>query len=409
MREPDTHGTARSDDAHAGAVDRGQQLIDRVLDLARRRLGLDVAYLTEMTGDGQVVRLLSGDAEAVGFDAGTTSDNDDTFCMRMLAGELPSVVPDTAAHPRASEVGLARSGLVGAYVGVPVRLEGGRLYGTLCCASRDRQAAMGAEVQQLMAAFSELIAAEIEEDEQLLTRSTAMRDRVDAVLRRGPDILVQPIVELATGRTVGVEALSRFPYASPELVFAEAARVGKGLDLELAAVRAALEVRGGLPEGAYLAINVSPALITSGRLEDALSTEQEPAGLVVEVTEHAPVEDYATLHAALSPIRARGVRLAVDDAGAGFASFRHIVSLEPDIIKLDRSLTAGVGSVRIQDAVVASFVAFADPLGMPLVAEGVETRDGMAALRDLGVGAAQGYYFSRPVAGPLAATSFDVG
>lgn len=387
----------------------GQRLIDRVLELARSQLGLEVAYLTEMGSDGQVVRLVAGDSAAMGFGAGTETPTEATFCTRMLEGRLPSAVPDTTADPVAQEVGLARHGQVGAYVGVPVRRQGGQLYGTLCCASSDPQLGIGPDAERLLGLLSQLIAEEIEHDERLSSEAGDLRGRMAAILRTGPDIVLQPIVDLRSGRTLGAEALSRFPHAPPELVFADAVRAGVELDLEVAAVRAALDVRASLPRDTYLAVNVSPASIVSGAVTGLVAAETDPAGLVLEVTEHAAVDDYDALHAALADIRARGLQVAIDDAGAGFASFRHIVRLEPDIIKLDRSLTSGVGERRTHDAVVASYVAFARDLGMRLVAEGVEDRRAVRALRTLGVDAAQGYYFQRPQRPPLAPTTFDVG
>ena len=227
-------------------------------------------------------------------------------------------------------------------------------------------------------------------------------ERIRGVLKGDAlSMVFQPIVELADGRIVGFEALSRFaaePRRSPDVWFAEAAAVGLLVDLELAALRAAFSHFDRLPPDAYLSVNLSPETVPSPQLADLL------AGLpgeriVVEVTEHAPVDDYDTLNDALASLRALGCRLAIDDTGAGFASLRHILRLAPDIIKLDITLTRGLDSDRARRALATALISFANEIGATLVAEGVETQPEVDALRALGVGLGQGYFFARP--GPL--------
>jgi EAL domain-containing protein (putative c-di-GMP-specific phosphodiesterase class I) len=118
--------------------------------------------------------------------------------------------------------------------------------------------------------------------------------------------------------------------------------------------------------------------------------------VLLELSEHDPVEDYAALTAALAPLRARGMRLAIDDVGAGFSSLRHIVVTAPDVIKLDRSIAAGVATDRVLSTLVGSLVTFAHGSGATVVAEGVETADDATTLRALGVDHGQGWHFGRP-------------
>lgn len=214
---------------------------------------------------------------------------------------------------------------------------------------------------------------------------------------------LQPIVDLATGRVVGAEALARFSdRRSPDLHFAEAEGKGVRTELELDAVRTALARLGELPVSAYLTVNVSPSTAISPRLAALLGAA--PAHrIVLELTEHAPVEDYPALEAALSSLRDRGVRIAVDDAGAGFANMRHVLALRPDVLKLDISITHGInGDVRRRE-LVRALVSFSRATGCTLVAEGIETEDELDAVRALGVRCGQGFRLGRPereVAGP---------
>jgi EAL domain-containing protein (putative c-di-GMP-specific phosphodiesterase class I) len=241
-----------------------------------------------------------------------------------------------------------------------------------------------------------------EREARLAQERRLRRVRVEQALRGpGPAMVFQPIVDVRSGAVIGMEALARFaaePTRGPDRWFAEAAEVGLGIELEVAAVRAALAELNDLPSGAYLSVNASPATATSGLLEDALS-EVPGERVVLEVTEHAQVEDYEVLGRALDVLRAQGIRLAVDDAGAGYAGLQHILRLAPDIIKLDISLTRGIDADPVKRALASSLVTFAAEIGAVITAEGVETGAELNALRELGITNAQGYYLAHP--GPL--------
>jgi EAL domain-containing protein (putative c-di-GMP-specific phosphodiesterase class I) len=224
--------------------------------------------------------------------------------------------------------------------------------------------------------------------------------RVRAVLqRRTLRMRYQPIIDLSSGRTVGVEALARFPDAgprrTPDLWFADASAIGLGAELELTAIEQALDDFEGMADHLYLSVNVSPETAVTPELRRLLRGRPLDR-LVFEITEHAEVSDYAALEAALRPLRKRGLRLAVDDAGAGFASLRHILELHPDIIKLDRTLTQGIDRDPVLRALTYSVAAFASATDASVVAEGIEAESELDALRFLGVEFGQGYHLCRP-------------
>jgi PAS domain S-box-containing protein len=228
------------------------------------------------------------------------------------------------------------------------------------------------------------------------------RRGVSDVLRTGELVIAfQPIVDLLTGRTIGVEALSRFPSrttVTPDVVFAEATNAGLGLDLELLAIRHALGEAHLLDPALYVAVNVSPAVLANASLADAMHASGiDLSRIVIEITEHASVLDYTVLERPRQRLRDLGVRLAIDDAGAGYSSLRHIVTLAPDIIKLDRTLVADIDSDRARRALVMAVVMFGREIGATtIVAEGVETPAELAALKILQVDAAQGFFLGRP-------------
>jgi EAL domain-containing protein (putative c-di-GMP-specific phosphodiesterase class I)/CheY-like chemotaxis protein len=228
-----------------------------------------------------------------------------------------------------------------------------------------------------------------------LTRRTEIQRLVDG---EGMEMHFQPIVELTTRTVVGSEALARFtddPSRPPNERFQEAAEAGLGVELELTAIRMALAEVGYAPAGTYISVNASQRVAMHPGLLDLLD-EAPVERLVVEITEHEAVEDYDALTTSLRVLRARGVRIAIDDAGAGFSSLRHTLRLAPDIVKLDISITRDIDSDRGRRALASAMISFADEMDMAIVAEGVETEAENAVLQELGVPFGQGYLFARP-------------
>lgn len=221
----------------------------------------------------------------------------------------------------------------------------------------------------------------------------AMNREVIAV---GPAMLLQPIIDLNTGLAVGFEALARFPSEQPaEVCFAEAWSLGVGAELELRAVDAALELLGLLGRDEFLAINVSPAVIVEQKFLDTILNVGSNR-IVIEVTEHQPVESYEDLALACKQLQDQGIRIAIDDAGAGYASLHHILSLSPDIIKFDISLTRDIDVDPVKRTLVVSLLQFAKDTRAMVIAEGIETEAELATLKTLGVPLGQGFHIARP-------------
>jgi PAS domain S-box-containing protein len=216
---------------------------------------------------------------------------------------------------------------------------------------------------------------------------------------QGLRLVVQPIVDLARGVVCGYEALSRFsgpPDATPDVWFAAAGTAGLSGVLEARAVQAALERRAGLPPNCFLSLNVSPHALAAPEVRDVFAQAGGLGGVVVEITEQSVVEDYASLHALLDPLREAGAMVAVDDAGAGYASLSHVLALRPDLVKLDRSLADGVDRDPAKAAVVEMLGGLAGRLDAWLLAEGIEREAELDTLVKLGVPLAQGYLLARP-------------
>ena len=211
------------------------------------------------------------------------------------------------------------------------------------------------------------------------------------------DPVYQPIVELDSGRTIAYEALSRFPgdqAHTPDRWFDDAWRIGLGVQLELLAARIAAAALPRLPDKVGLSINASPPTVAT---KDFLQCFGDRVDRVaVEVTEHLQIDDYEDLRLNLSPLRAAGGQVAIDDFGAGYASLQHILKISPEWIKLDISLTERIGRDPIAQAMVTALVSFAEKIGVNVVAEGVEAADDLATLGELGIRYGQGFHLGRP-------------
>lgn len=219
-----------------------------------------------------------------------------------------------------------------------------------------------------------------------------------ALRGEGMAVHFQPIVDLHAGTVVGHEALLRFPghpVTSPADWFEAAHHHGCGAELEALALHLALDARGGLPTDTFLSVNVAPGVLSHPAVRDALMGA-DLGGIVVELTEHSKVEHYGVLDAELERIRSAGGVIAVDDTGAGYAGLHHLVSVRPEVIKLDRTLVAGIDRDRPRRALVEMFGAFANRFDAWVLAEGVETTGELGTLRQIGVPLAQGYLLGRP-------------
>jgi EAL domain-containing protein (putative c-di-GMP-specific phosphodiesterase class I)/FixJ family two-component response regulator len=242
-----------------------------------------------------------------------------------------------------------------------------------------------------------------ERERHLSSERRLRRRRIERVLKDGTlSMVFQPIVDLQGGQLVGVEALARFacePSRPPNQWFAEAAEVGLGAELELAAVDCAVRSLRQLPGQVFMSLNASAATALRDDLRGLLSGAAGPR-LVLELTEHTRIEDYPSVLAAMALLRLEGVQIAVDDTGAGYAGLQHILRLRPDIIKLDLDLTRDIHVDPARRALAVSLKAFADELGAVVVAEGIEAVDELETLQALGVPWGQGYHVGLPASVP---------
>jgi EAL domain-containing protein (putative c-di-GMP-specific phosphodiesterase class I) len=230
-----------------------------------------------------------------------------------------------------------------------------------------------------------------------------------AIRSRAFQLVYQPIVDLDTGRLAGVEALCRCLDGTPaDDWFPACEHFGLASAMDVAVLELAVQDLPSVPPG-YVSLNLSattledaPPMLLS-LVEDASAERQ----IVLELTEHAAVRDYPATTASLRALREAGVLFAVDDAGAGHSTFRHIVRLGPDMIKIDRSITQHIDDDPTRRALVGAMVIFAGEVGAVVGAEGIETDAELAAVRVAGVSSGQGYGLAPPQPLPLAPLAYE--
>lgn len=376
----------------------GTDAVDRVVHAMRDHLDMDVAFVAEFRSSDRIFRHVDA-RDRSPIKQGDAIPLEQGYCQRVVDGRLPQLIPDTRRVAAAMELPDTAAVPIGAHVSVPIRLADGHVYGTLCCFSYAADPSLGERDLKMIRVFAELLAGQIDRDMAGQRMRVQRTEYVTAALAAGqPTMVYQPIFDLGSHRLAGMESLSRFhvePRRPPDQWFAEAAEIGMGVELELAAIRAALRALPSVPKDVYISVNSSPQTILEGDLHSLLHSV-DLRRVVLEITEHDYIKDYPSLLVVLAPLRACGLRVAIDDAGAGYSSLRHVLHIQPELIKLDVSLTRNIDTDAMRRALASALIAFARETRASIVAEGVETEAELRALKRLGASCAQGYFLARP-------------
>lgn len=373
--------------------------LKQILRAVRTHLDMEVGFVSEFLDGRRVFRHVEcADANAC-IEVGGSDPLEESYCHWIAQGELPQLIRDPADHPLAARLPATRAIPVGAHLSVPIRLRDGRVYGTFCCFSSQPDRSLNDRDLATIEAFAQLASEQIQETIDSDTLRQAKLSKITRILReRDLRIVYQPVLRLDAPRVEFVEALARFqskPYQTPDRWFSTASEVGLGAELELVAVKMALAGLGELNDRISLSINLSPETILNDGLDTALSGVPLHR-LILEITEHEAIAQYSRLNRVLAPLRRQGLRLAVDDMGAGYSGLRHILQLRPDLIKLDMSLSRGIDEDPARRALASALISFSREIDSELVAEGVETEGELDTLRSLGVNLVQGFLLGRP-------------
>jgi diguanylate cyclase (GGDEF)-like protein/PAS domain S-box-containing protein len=381
-----------------GEPDFPVELVRTLLGVLRSRLGLDTAWLSWFRDGMQVFEVLDGDAEALGLSSGERSSLSGSYCVRVIDGRLPAVIPDTLANQMTLSLPVTRELGLGAYVGAPVLDAEGTTLGTVCAVSQHAKPDLTDTDLRIVRHVAELIGVLVESP-ALPPDATADQNRAirRVVADRLFEVVFQAIHDVTTGQVVGVEALARFPCEpfAPTSFFAQAASLGLNIELETAIVRRVLAMMPQLPADVFVAVNISPAAALQVPWAELL-VDVDPSRVVLEITEHDAVHNYGALDDVLQAGRIRGMRVAVDDVGAGFSSFSHVLELEPEFVKIDLSITRNIDGDDARRRLAQAIAEFTGQIGATVIAEGVETQGELDAISAAGIGWAQGYHLSRP-------------
>ncbi len=371
-----------------------------IIHLLRQHLGMDVAFLSEFAHGRREFRYVDTDESDCPVCCGKGDALEASYCQRIIDGRLPELIPDVDDFPMAKALPVTQELDIKSYIAAPIRLADGSVYGTFCCYSHMPDRSLNERDLALMHVCAEMAAKQIDRERLEAQQQREIEERIrNALTQNGVSMVFQPIYTLADRRVVGFEALSRFADRRdrpPDVFFHEAHAVGLGIALEAKTIGLGLCGLQAFTPEVYVSVNISPETILSPAFPD-IFRDIPLERVTLEITEHAAVDRYQEIADVLRPVRARGLQLAVDDAGAGYASFRHILQLEPDRIKLDCSLTKNIDRDPARRALIAAFVRFSEDTGASLIAEGVETEKELEALLQLGVAKAQGHFLGRPM------------
>ncbi len=374
--------------------------LNKILAIIRSHLGMDVAFISQFTNGERVFKLVDAKNVDSAVKVGGSDPLGETYCKRITDNELDNIIHNTSENSITKNLDVTEKLAIGSYMGVPIWLSNGSLYGTFCCFKNEADDTLNERDLSFLKVIADIASGLIEKKILLESEYQEITKKIQTVLDTNSiEIHYQPIYSLHTKRIAGFESLSRFisePYRPPNIWFDEASQVGLGESLEIMAIKKAIKNMNKFDNDTYISVNASPEYILNGSLATALD-DVDANRIVLEVTEHARVDDYSLFRQSLNTLRERGIRLAIDDAGAGYSSFQHILRLEPDIIKLDMSLIQNIHQEQRKYLLAKALCAFSKAIECTVIAEGVETTEELDVLKELGVDKVQGYLLGRPM------------
>jgi len=380
--------------------------IQQILNSIRHHMNMEVAFIARFVDDERLIEFTAADettADQIIKSHGSSPRNE-TYCQKIVGGEIPNIIPDTSKNSVTRSLPVTKNLNIGAYIGVPIFIDGSQLYGTLCCYNRSPNESLKDSHGDFLNMMADFIGQIFKKRLGSAVRENETREQVESVLaEQRVSIVYQEINSSNESGPRHFEALARFnttPYFPPNVWLDKAELVGLSENVESLIIKQILNELSSLKERVgecCVSINATPPLIASGALVGLL-VDASPQDLIVEVTEHSEIEDYTLFAEALTPLIQRGFKIAIDDVGAGFSSLRHILELNASIIKLDMSLISNIDQDKKKQSLVAALIAFGQMSAVQIIAEGVETEAEYSQLRQLGIEYFQGFYFSRPSA-----------
>lgn len=375
----------------------------KMLKVLREIYEMDVAFISRFEGTKRLFDEVDLAATNLPFtlERGMAGPLQDSYCYRVAENMVPNLIIDARQESGVADIQATFDWPIGAHVSVPITLSSGATYGMLCAFSRQKDPKLSRRDLSMFTLCADLLARDIENSlgsDAAKSAMTAMTDLLqNAIANRQFRFYLQPIVSLPDRRVTGHELLTRFPpdIGRTEEIFNSARTLELLPALEAVIAREAHVVLDRLPQDLSLSINFSV-----GSIEEldfaAIFAARDRSRIIIEITEHERVNNYGTFALAVERLRALGFRLAIDDVGAGYSSFRHVIQLKPDIIKIDRSLISGIDHSAERGSLATALQDYAALHNARIVAEGVETLEELAKVEALHIPFAQGYALGRP-------------
>lgn len=374
-------------------------VIHEALEAVRKHLDMDIAYVSEVRDD-QVAFIhvaCDGHHPVVAVDHRVALQ--DIYCLQIANGDLPYVVADVQVNPVTRDLPFVKAAKVGAFISAPIVRSDGTQYGNFCCFSHTARHDITQRDLDTMQMFASLTTRSLTQYFDAQQEIQALKDQLNGViLNDSLSIFLQPIVALSDQRPMAAEALTRFhvnPSFGPEWWFQQAQRTDMQIELEVKAIAKALSYIDAMPDRLYLSVNASPITVASAHFMEAVR-DVPPDRLLVELTEREVIHETVQLMQSLQTLREKRIGIAVDDVGAGYAGLSTIVSLKPNVLKLDRTLVSDINNCTVKQSLTKAMVHFSAEMDAFLVAEGVETLQEDQCLKSLGVRLGQGFFYARP-------------
>lgn len=390
------------------AVLKGSKLLEQsllsLLRTARTKLRMEVGFISRFDGDMRTFYLVDS---APGVDIVRSGGSDyrgESLCQRVVDGRAPQLIGDAQLTSGASDLTAVKLVPVGAHISVPIVFSDGSVFGTFCVFSRYSIPELNYRSLAMCRVFADVVSALIEEASalpQYESHDWAKKkiEVAELLTKGGLKYTPAPLINLNTGKQQGVELISYLikttpNIASPVLLMHEAVRLGLAKLIGVHLIEQVIATLAATPSETYVAINITPELLAGFDFMEWLN--QETCGRIIfEISEHDRVSSYYDLKRILQPIRQSGIRLSIDNAGAGFASMQHILQLQPEFVKLDGGLTCGIASDSGQQAMLQALLLFSRAQGCTLIADGISNKQDEEYLLHAGISVGQ--YIKQPL------------
>lgn len=371
----------------------------KLVHLVRKHLDMQVAFIAKFENGRRIFQSVDSSLQHCPIAPEQYDLEEDTYCRKIADKELDPIINDTTKNKVTAQMAVTEKLTIGSYIGLPIILNSGKIYGTFCCYSNEYDDSLNKRDLSYLGLIAEIAGELIEERELERETNSQHKYEIEQIIENNNICMYfQPIYCLHSNKIKGYESLARFlttPYKTPDVWFQNAENIGLGEELEMLAVQNVMQSLGDFHEDSYVSINVSPKHVISGSLLKMLA-DFDCNNVVIEITEHSPIYDYNVMRQSLKPLKDKGARLAIDDVGAGYSSFQHILELEADIIKLDISLTQNINKDRSKFLLAKALLGFAKAINCTVIAEGIENNQELMSLKELGINNVQGYFIGKP-------------